>query len=123
MMSWASSHQNLDPSQGAYQTGKSTSDHIFTLMATVQKYPSRAGGKFYCAFIDFSKCFDSIPHLWYRLINEGIHCRIIKMLRSIYSKLKSFVKSPNGLTALFECITGTHQGCKLCRFSVHFIFE
>jgi len=37
----------------------------------------------------------------------------------MYSKLQSRVKTPNGLTALFEYITGT----RLSPFSVHFISE
>jgi len=53
----------IDSSQGAYQKGKSTIDHIFTLMAITQNYLSRAGGRLYCVFIDFSKCFDSVQHL------------------------------------------------------------
>ena len=56
MMSWAAARNKIDNSQGAYQKDKSTIDHIFTLMAIVQKYLSKAGGRFYCAFIDFSKC-------------------------------------------------------------------
>ena len=118
MMSWAAARNKIDNSQGAYQKDKSTIDHIFTLMAIVQKYLSKTGGRFYCAFIDFSKCFDSIPHLqlWYRLINEGIHGRVLKVLRSMYGKLKSRVKTANGLTVLFECITGTRQGCMLSPF-------
>ena len=92
-LSWAAARNKIDNSQGAYQKDKSTIDHIFTLMAIVQKYLSKAGGRFYCAFIDLQ--------LWYRLINEGMHGRVLKVLRSMYGKLKSRVKTANGLTILF----------------------
>ena len=85
-------------------------------MTISQKYLSIVGGRFDRAFVDFIKCFDSITHLWYRLINEGIHGKILKVLRSMYSKLKSRVKTPNDLTPLFKCITGTRKGCMLNRF-------
>jgi len=89
-MYWVSSRQIIDPSQGAYQKGKSTIDHIITLMDIAQQYLSRAGRRFYYAIVDFSKCFDSIPHLhlWFRLINDGIQGRMLKVLQPMYNKLK-----------------------------------
>ena len=78
----------LDDGQGAYRCHRSTNDNIFILYAMIQKYLTRKGGRFYCTFVDFSQAFDSIPHtkLWYRLISEGIHGRILQLLRSMYSK-------------------------------------
>ena len=37
---------NFDANQGPYQKGKSAIDHIFTLLAIMQKYMSRVGGRF-----------------------------------------------------------------------------
>ena len=63
MMSRAAYKQNIDSNQDAYQKGKSSIDHIYTLMAIVQKYLLKADERFYRVFIDFSKCFESIPNL------------------------------------------------------------
>ena len=115
LMEWAELYDKLDEGQGAYRRQRSTSDNIFNLYAMTQKYLCKKGGRFYCAFIDFSQAFDSIPHqkLWYRLITEGIHGRILVILRSMYTKLKSCVKTPDGLTELFSCLMGTRQGCMI----------
>ena len=36
---------------------------FFTLYALIQKYLSKRKGRFYCTFVDFSRAFDSIPHV------------------------------------------------------------
>ena len=70
---WADINGKIDESQGAYRTGRSTADHIFSLHAMIQRNLSKRGGRFYVAFIDFSCAFDSIPHthLWYPLRTIG----------------------------------------------------
>ena len=114
-MKWAESLNKLDEGQGAYRKQRSTSDNIFNLYAMAQKYLCKERGRFYCAFIDFAQAFDTIPHtrLWQRLITEGIHGKILCVLRSMYSKLKSCVKTDSGITELFECHIGTRQGCMI----------
>ena len=73
---------------------------------------------FFCSFVDFSKAFDCIPHgkLWNRLLNEGVHGKILNVLRSMYSKLISCVKTKDGITEFFLCQTGTRQGCMISPF-------
>ena len=90
LVRWAEHNDKLDDSQGAYRKGRSTVDHMFSLYSIIQKYLRKRGGRFYVAFIDFSCAFDSIPHstLWYRLLQDGIHGRIITVFRSMYIKIK-----------------------------------
>jgi len=118
LTAWAELNGILDESQGAYRKGRSTVDHIFSLYAIVQKYLRKRGGRFYVAFIDFSRAFDSVPHsvLWYRLLQNGIHGKILTVLRSMYSQLKSYVKTLNGLTYFFLCTVDTRQGCMVSLF-------
>ena len=115
---WAERNNKIDDAQGAYRKGRSTIDHIFSLSAIIQKYLAKRGGRFYVAFVDFSAAFDSVPHshLWYRLIQDGIHGRIINVIRSLYSNLKSCLKVPYGLTEYFACVVGTRQGCMISPF-------
>ena len=112
---WADANDIIDESQAAYRKGRSTVDHMFILFGITQKYLSKQGGRFYCTFVDFSRAFDSIPHgkLFYRMINIGIHGKILTVLRSMYSKLKSCIKTPNGITKFFNCEIGTRQGCMI----------
>ena len=118
LMTWAERNGLIDEAQGAYRKGRSTTDHIFTLHSIIQKHLCRSGGRFYVAFIDFSRAFDSVPHsvLWYRMLHEGVHGKIFTVFKSMYAQLKSCVKTPNGLSDLFLCTVGTRQGCMVSPF-------
>jgi len=61
--------------QAGFRVGRSTVDQLFTLQTCVTMYLSRQGGRVYCAFIDFSKAFDSVSHdhLFFKLIKDGVH--------------------------------------------------
>ena len=118
---WTEINNKIDDAQGAYRKGRSTIDHIFSLSAIIQKYLSKRGGRFYVAFVDFSAACDSVPHfhLWYRIIKDGIHGRIINVIRSLHSNLKSCLKVPYGLTEYFACVVGTRQGCIISPFLLY----
>ena len=64
--------------------------------------------------------FDCIQHnlLFYSLIKNGIHGNVLNVLESMYKNLKSCVKTTQGITELFQCSTGTRQGCMLSPFLV-----
>ena len=49
----------LNENQAGFRNGYSTTDHIFTLNALIELFRSQKK-KLYCAFIDFSKAFDSV---------------------------------------------------------------
>ena len=68
--------------------------------------------------MDFCSAFDRVLHnlLWYKLINIGVHGKLLTVLRAIYSNLKSCVKTNDGLLEYFSCSKGTRQGCMLSRF-------
>ena len=105
----------IDEGQAAYRKGRRTTDNIFTLYAMAEKYLSKKGGRFYCAYIDFSWAFDNLPHshLWYRLVSEGVHGKFLRVLQSMYRKLRSSVKTSSGLSDFFRCLNGTRQGCMI----------
>ena len=51
--------------------------------------------KIYCEFLDYSNAFDKVmrDNLWYKLLKVRIRGKVITMLQSIYSSVKSRVKS------------------------------
>ena len=118
LVMWAGENNVRHEEQAGYRNNYSTGDQIFTLQCLVQKYLYKKEGRCYVIFVDFSKAFDAIPHLllWFKLINIGIHGRVLKVLRSMYLALKSCVRTPEGITNFFECKTGTRQGCMLSPF-------
>ena len=122
LIHWAKENNKLFEIQAGFTKGKSTRDQIFILQALINKYISKKKGRCYNVFIDFSKAFDTVPHLhmFYRFLSEGAHGRVIQVLRNMYSKLKSCVQVGNIITEMFNCEIGTRQGCMLSPFC--FIF-
>jgi len=55
-------------------------------------------------------------HLWYRLVENGIYGKLLHVLRSMYSQLKSCIKTPEGLSEYFRCEIGIRQGCMFSPF-------
>ena len=62
---WVDMNNTIGEQQAGFRKDYSTVDHIFTLLAIVQKQLS-LNRKLYVAFIDFEKAFDSISRklLW-----------------------------------------------------------
>ena len=72
-----------------FSRGKGTVDHIVMVRALAERYLSRKRGKFYCCFDDFSKAFDTVNRkcLIYCLIQNGLHSKLLKFIRSIYERV------------------------------------
>ena len=98
-----------------FRKGYSTIDNVFSLQALIQKYLCHSRGRFYCIFVDFRRAIDSIAHnkLWDSLQRKGINeqSKFMKIFKTMYSQLKSCVKTNNSLSQFFECSIGTRQGC------------
>jgi len=118
LVMWCDMHSKLDERQTAYRIGRSTTHHIFTLYALIQKYLSKSKSRFYCTYVDFPRAFDSIPqaHLWYRLVENGIHGKLLHVLQYMYSQLKSCIKTPQGLSEYFRGEIGIRQGYLISPF-------
>ena len=99
---------------GRFRKTYSTTDHIFTLYACIEKYMLR-NGKFYVAYVDFSKAFDTVQHpiLWNILLRAGVKGRMIRILKSMYSTIKACVRCGSSCTEYFDCLQGLKQGCLL----------
>ena len=82
--------------QAAYRKRYLTLDHIFTLNS-VNEILKHYDKKLYCIFIDFSKAFDSIwqTGLWQKLLKQDIRGKFLKIVKSMYSNIKSCVSLKN----------------------------
>ena len=70
----------------------------------------------YICFVDFKKAFDTVSHhiRWCKLIRYGIKGKFLDLIKSMYAKVKSCVRSDDGrLTKLFAYKRGLRQGCLL----------
>jgi hypothetical protein len=107
--------------QAGFKRGYSTIDHMFTLLALIQKQFS-FNRKLYVAFIDFEKAFDSINRnlLWPILIKNGIRGKLFKCVKSMYNTVKTRVRCGGKLTDYINCTRGVKQGdvCSPVLFSL-----
>lgn len=108
---WVEHNNILHDSQAGFRRDYSTVDHIFTLLALVQKQ-LLSHKKLYAAFIDFKKAFDLVDrnYLWLVLRKNGINGKMYKAIKSMYDVVKARVRTNNDVTELFLCPKGLKQG-------------
>ena len=76
----------------------STVDNNFVLHGLIT-HMLNSSKKLNCAFVDFTKAFDYVvkDNLWYKLVKLGLRGKILNILKSMYSSVKSRVKFDNKL--------------------------
>ena len=125
LRAWVDINELLDEGQAGFRPEYSTTDNLFTLQSLCTKYLSRSGGRFYCAFIDFKKAFDSVDRkkLLFLLHTKGCHGKMYNILRSMYESVSSCVRSSSGITETFDTSTGVRQGCVLSPLLFNFFIN
>ena len=85
--------------QFEFRKGQSTVDALFALQSIVQMYLNR-NQRLYVTFIDLKKCFDSIYRngMWLKLFKTGIQSKMLRIVKTMYAKVKSCVKSCTHVT-------------------------
>ncbi|MCG8075583.1 MAG: reverse transcriptase family protein [Candidatus Thiodiazotropha taylori] len=101
----------LNENQAGFRKGYSTTDHIFSLNALFELCRSR-NQKFYCAFIDFSRAFDSVWRigLWKKLLENDINGKFFQIVHNMYNGIKSSVSVNGQDSPFFTCNCGVRQG-------------
>jgi hypothetical protein len=97
--------------QSGFRKGHSTMDHVFALHCLIDVYLQRKR-RLFCAFIDYKKAFDSVQHglLWEKLWSAGVNGKVLNVIRDMYAKAKSCVKTRHGLSQFFVSNVGLRQG-------------
>ena len=101
----------LGNEQAGFRKDNSTVDHMFALHCLVDIYLQRRK-KLFCTFIDYRKAFDTIQHslLWEKLLTVGVNGHVINVIKDMYCKAKSCVRTKNGLSNFFVSNIGLRQG-------------
>ena len=115
LLKWCEQEHKICKEQAGFRKNHSTVDNVFIVDTLIRKYLRKKGGRFYCAFIDFSKAFDSVDRnaLWQKLLQNNISTCMLKMLMNIYRSVGAVVMTNEGVSAPFECELGVKQGCIL----------
>ena len=111
LQEWVELNNITGEYQAGFKKGYCTVDHMFTLLAFIQKQFS-VNRKFYVAFIDFQKAFDSVNRsiLWTVLIKNGVKGKMLRCIQAMYKLVKSRVRSGFELTEYINCVAGVKQG-------------
>ncbi|KAL1447205.1 hypothetical protein WDU94_013867 [Cyamophila willieti] len=85
----------IDEGQAGFREGRSCTDNLFTLYAILSINTKQPREKVFACFVDFRRCFDSVPHslLWNHLHNIGVSSHLIRTIKSIYDKAKVSVRN------------------------------
>ncbi len=97
--------------QAGFRKGYSTLDHIFVLKAFIDMYLARKR-KLFCCFVDYSKAFDTVCRqaLWHKLLRYGISGKVLDVMKSLYSNVKSCVFLNGQKSEYFVAARGVRQG-------------
>ena len=102
---------HINENQAGFRQHHSTLDHIFTLKSLIDIYFKKQK-KMFCAFIDYSKAFDSVwrPGLWYKLIKSGITGKMYTLIYNMYQDIRSCVTVNGECSQFFNSYIGVRQG-------------
>lgn len=114
---WAETYNVYIEAQAGFRQNMGTTDNIFVLHSVIHHLLNKKK-KLFVAFIDFTKAFDYVVRdiLWYKLIKLGIRGKLLNIIRSMYSIVKSRVKYDNEVSDSFTCMVGVRQGESLSPF-------
>lgn len=121
IMKFLEENEILGEYQGAFRKDRRVEDQIFNLMS-LHAINSANKRKTYVAFLDISKCFDSIYRdgLFSELSSLGINGKVWRLLRSLYSNTENKVVISAGSqhdgfieTLWNEQTDSLKQGCPL----------
>src|ERR1044071_7349267 len=98
-------------------TGRSTTEEIHILRRLMEKYREKKRD-LHMAFIDLAKAYDSVPRtlIWGSLESRGVSGKYIDLIRDMYVRTETSVRSPVGDTESFPVEVGLHQGSALSPF-------
>ena len=108
------SNNILPIEQAGFREKFSTVDHIFTLYSMIHKQFAK-DRKLYVAFIDYSKCFDTVnKHAMFNVLERnGIKGEMLESIKSLYTKVSACIRNNGDMSDYFECPNGLKQGCML----------
>ena len=86
----------IGPEQAGFRAGHSTVDHVFTLHCIIDFFSAKKK-RLYCLFIDYQKAFDRVERafLWQKRLDSGVDGCILTVIKDVYRKAKSCVKTGN----------------------------
>ena len=100
-----------DPFQNGFKEKSRTIDNAFILNGNIENYKA-LGQPLYIRYVDFKSAFDYINRnaLLFKLLKRGVTGKMLRILKSLFSKTKSWAKWNGSLSEAFENLYGVLQG-------------
>ena len=111
LLSRSEDNDVLTDAQFGFWPHHSTVDTIFALNTIIEKHLKNKS-RLYCCFIDFKQAFDSVDRnkLWCKISQLGIRGKILRIIKSFYSKIKTSVLLNDKISEPFMNHLGLLQG-------------
>ena len=111
LIEWSNKYDTITDAQFGFRGGLSTVDAIFALQSVISKTLSEKK-RLYCCFLDYTKAFDTIDrlNLWYKLSKIGITGKLLTVIKSMYSNVKTCIAVNGFYTDFFQNNLGLMQG-------------
>ena len=115
-------NQELPDPPAGFRKGRGTIDQIVNMRWIIKKAKEFQKNIYFC-FIDYAKVFDCVDHnkLWKILKEMGIPDHLTCLLRNLYVRQETTVRTGHGITDWFQIKKGVCQGCILspCLFNLY----
>ncbi|KAJ8716309.1 hypothetical protein PYW08_013594 [Mythimna loreyi] len=97
-----------------FMTGRGTTDAIFAIFQLYEKYRG-AHKNLHMVFVDLEKAYDRVPRevLWWALNEKGVPGKYVQLIRAMYSRCSTQVRSTAGTNSSFNVAVGLHQWSSL----------
>jgi hypothetical protein len=113
LSSWAEAKGILVEEQAGFRPGRSVGENIYILTECIKSRIEKEE-KVYTGFLDIEKAYDRVDRqaVWASLLQRGVSNKMLRVLQSLYKKVKSCVKVEEGLcSSWFDLEVGLRQGC------------
>ncbi|WVZ50242.1 hypothetical protein U9M48_001516 [Paspalum notatum var. saurae] len=100
--------------QFGFMPGRSTIEAIFLVRQVMERYREQKKD-LHMVFIDLEKAYDKIPRnvLWWALEKHKVPTKYVTLIKDMYNKVVTSVRTTDGDTSDFPINIGLHQGSAL----------
>ena len=105
---------SVSENQFGFMPGRSTMEPIHILRRLMERYREKRKD-LHMVFIDLEKAYDRVPRevMWWVLEKKHVSSIYIDMIKDMYDRVTTRVKTTEGETKPFPVTTGLHQGSAL----------
>ena len=105
---------HITMNQFGFMTGRSTMEAIFLIRQLMERYKEQKKD-LHMVFIDLEKAYDKIPRnlMWWALNKHKVPTMYVSLIKDMYDKVVTSIRTTNGDTNVFSINIGLYQGSTL----------